>query len=153
MTKKASTNLFSAILYILLGIVLIAFPESALKWAMLVAGIFFLISGVLDLIKKNWMGGIISVIFGIVILVLGWFIIDIVLLVLGILIALKGIVDLINEIKSKKVSVLGVLFPILTVVIGCALVFGNGLDWLIIGVGIFLIVDGVLGLIACLTKK
>ena len=122
MAKKAnSNNLFSAILYILLGIVLVAFPGSALKWAMLAAGIFFLVSGILDLVKKNWAGGIVSVVFGIVILVLGWFVLDIVLLVLGILIAVKGVVDLINELKARKVTVLGILFPVLTILLGCAL--------------------------------
>ena len=154
MAKKANIgNLFSAILYILLGVVLVAFPGRALKWGMLVAGAFFLISGILDLVKKNFAGGLVSVLFGIIILVLGSLVLDIGLLVLGILIALKGIVDLINELKARRVTVLGILFPIITFIIGCALAFGNGFGWLILVVGIFLIVYGVLGLIACVTKK
>ncbi len=149
---KNSANLFSAILYLVLGIVLIAFPGSALSWAMTAAGIIFIVSGILDIIKKNFVGGLVSLVFGIAILVLGWLFAKIVLLILGILIGLKGIVDLINALKASKVTVLGVLFPILTIVLGCALAFGNAIGWIIIVIGAFLIVDGVLGLIACLKK-
>jgi len=149
---KNNSNLFSAILYILLGVVLIAFRDQALGWAMTIAGVFFLVSGILDLVKKNWAGGAVSIIFGIAILLLGWLVMDIVLLVLGILIGVKGIVDLINALKASKVTVLGILFPILTIVLGCALAFGSGVVYVIIVAGALLIVDGVLGLIACLKK-
>ncbi|MBR2432454.1 MAG: DUF308 domain-containing protein, partial [Clostridia bacterium] len=118
MAKKIDSNLFSAILYIIVGILLIVFPGNAISWAMTVAGVVFIVSAILELVKKNWVGGIVSLIIGIAILVLGWLVLDIVLLVLGILIAVKGIVALINELKQKKVTVLGVLFPALTIIAG-----------------------------------
>ena len=152
MAKKVDSGLFSAILYILVGLLLIIFPGTALNWAMTIAGIVFVVSGILELVKKNWTGGAVSILIGVAILVLGWLALGIVLLVLGILIAVKGIVALINELKKKKVTVLGVLFPVLTIVAGIALAFGNGLDWLIIIGGIFLVVDGALGLIEALKK-
>ncbi|MBR6680372.1 MAG: DUF308 domain-containing protein [Clostridia bacterium] len=152
MAKKMDSGLFSAILYIVVGLLLVIFPESALQWAITIAGVVFIVSGILELVKKNWAGGAVSIIIGIAILVLGWLVLDIVLLVLGILIAIKGIVALINELKKKKVTVLGVLFPVLTVVAGIALAFGGALHWLLIIGGIFLIVDGVLGLVEALKK-
>ena len=89
MAKKNNTsNLISAILYILVGVLLIVFKSATLGWAMTIAGVIFIISGVIDLIKKNWMGGAVSLIIGISILVLGWTATKIVLLVLGILIAI-----------------------------------------------------------------
>ena len=154
MAKKNNTsNLISAILYILVGVLLIVFKSATLGWAMTIAGVIFIISGVIDLIKKNWMGGAVSLIIGIAILVLGWLATAIVLLVLGLLIAVKGLVALIEEFRKKKLSVFGILFAILTIIVGLMLAFGNGLDILILLCGIFLIVDGVLGLISAITKK
>ena len=82
MAKKNNTELFSSLLYIALGVLLIVFKEQTLGWAMTIAGIIFIISGALDLIKQNWAGGAVSLIIVIAILVLGWTAAKIVLLVL-----------------------------------------------------------------------
>ena len=91
-------------------------------------------------------------IIGIAILVLGWAAAQIVLLVLGILIAVKGIVALIDVFKQSKKQALDLVFPVLTVVVGIMLAFGNGLDIMIVIVGVLLAIDGVLGLVASLKK-
>ncbi len=147
MAKKSNFGLSSPILCIALGVLLAVFKSQMLNWAMTVAGIVFIVLGAIDLGKRRTVSGAVNLIIGIAILVLGWALTSIVLLVLGVLIAVKGFVDLINVLKSKKKGVLRVLFTILTIILGLALAFGNGLDNLILAVGILLIVDGVLGLI------
>ena len=150
--KNFDTNLFVSILYVILGLLLIIFPGDALKWAMTLAGIFFIVSGILELIKKNWFGGAISLIIGVVILALGWTIIDIVLLVLGILIAIKGIIALINALKKRKKNALSILFAILTIVVGLVLAFGNALTIMVIIAGVLLVINGMLGLMSAIKK-
>lgn len=152
MAKKTNSELFSSLLYIIIGVLLVIFRSQTLGWAMTIAGIIFIVSGVLDLIKKNWAGGAVSLIIGIAILVLGWLATAIVLLVLGILIAIKGIVALINVFKKSEKNALEIVFPILSVVVGVMLAFGNGLDVMIIIVGVLLAIDGVIGLIGSLKK-
>ena len=152
MTKKTNSELFSSVLYIIVGALLVIFRSQTLGWAMTIAGAFFVISGVLDLIKKNWTGGAVSVVIGVAILVLGWLAAKIVLLVLGILIALKGLITLIELLKGKKWNLAELIYPILSVVVGLMLAFGNGLDLMIIIVGILLAVDGVIGLAGSLKK-
>ncbi len=152
MGKKTNSELFSSLLYIVIGALLIIFRSETLGWAMTIAGIFFIVSGVLDLVKKNWTGGAVSLIIGIAILVLGWVATKIVLLVLGILIAIKGIVALIDVLKKQNKNVLEIIFPILSIVVGLMLAFGSGLDIMIIIVGILLAVDGAIGLIGSLKK-
>ena len=152
MASKKNRELFSALLYIVVGVLLVIFRSQTLGWAMTIAGVVFVLSGLLDLVKKNWMSGAISLIIGVAIILLGWFVFEIVLLVLGILIALKGVVALINELKGKKVSVLGLLFPLLTILVGIILAFGNGLDIVILIAGILLTVNGVLGLLESFKK-
>lgn len=152
MAKKSNSELFSSLLYIIIGVLLVIFRSQTLGWAMTIAGIFFVISGILDLVKKNWTGGAVSLVIGIAILILGWAAAQIVLLVLGILIAIKGVVALIDVFKKSKKSILDFLFPVLSVVVGLMLAFGNGLDVMIIIVGVLLAIDGVIGLIGSLKK-
>ena len=152
MANKKNSELFSALLYIIIGVLLVIFRSETLGWAMTIAGIIFVVSGILDLIKKNFAGGAVSLIIGIAILVLGWAAAKIVLLVLGILIAIKGVIALIDAFKKKKTTALDIVFPILTVVVGVMLAIGNGLDIMIIIVGVMLTIDGVLGLINSLKK-
>lgn len=152
MAKKSNTELFSSLLYIIIGVLLMIFRTQTLGWAMTIAGIIFIVSGVLDLIKKNWVGGAVSLIIGIAILVLGWTAAKIVLLVLGILIAIKGILALIGVLKKANKNALEIVFPILSIVVGLMLAFGNGLDVMIIIVGALLTIDGVIGLAGSLKK-
>lgn len=152
MAKKKNSELISALLYIIIGALLVVFKESTLGWAMTIAGIIFIISGVLDLVRQNFAGGAISLIIGIAILVLGWLAVEIVLLVLGILIAVKGVVALLAIFKRKHNNALDVIFPVLTIAVGVMLAFGNGLGMMIMITGILLIIDGILGLIGALKK-
>lgn len=152
MAKKTNSELFSALLYILVGVLLMVFRSQTLGWAMTIAGVIFLVSGALDLVKKNWTGGAVSLIIGIAILALGWLATAIVLLVLGILIAVKGVVALLEVFKKKKMNALDIVFPVLTIVVGVMLAFGNGLDIMILIVGALLAIDGVLGLVGSLKK-
>ena len=150
--KNTNAELFSALLYILIGTLLVIFRSQTLGWAMTIAGVIFVVSGVLELVKKNWTGGAISLIIGIAILVLGWAAAQIVLLVLGVLIAIKGALALIDVLKRRKKNALDLVFPVLTIVVGVLLAVGNGLDIMILIVGILLTIDGVLGLVSALQK-
>ena len=150
--KKTNNELFSSLLYITIGAVLMIFRTQALGWAMTIAGALFIISGALDLIKQNWNSGAISLIIGIAILVLGWLAVEIVILVLGILIAVKGLIALLNVFKKSNRNALDILFPVLSIVVGIMLAFGNGLSYIILIVGALLTIDGVLGLLASLKK-
>jgi len=151
--NKKTTELFSSLLYIVIGVLLVIFRSETLGWAMTIAGIFFIISGALDIFKKNWVGGAFSIIIGVAILVLGWTLTKIVLLVLGILIAVKGLIVLFEVLNKKKKTLPEILYPILSVITGLMLAFGNGLDIMIIVVGILLAIDGVVGLIGALKKS
>ena len=150
--KKTDSALISALLYMVLGVLLIVFRSQMLGIAMTIAGIIFVVSGILEVVKKNWAGGAVSLIIGIAILVLGWVATQIVLLVLGILIALKGIIALVEALGKKRTTLLGVLFPMLTIVVGLMLAFGNGLDILLVICGVLLALDGAIGLLNSLKK-
>ena len=153
MAKKIkNTATFTSILYIVLGVLLAVFRTEALNWAMTIAGAVFVISGILDVLKKNYSSGAISLVIGIAILVLGWLATAIVLLVLGILIAVKGVVALLEVLKAKNPNALDVLFPALSIALGLMIAFGNGASLVILIAGVLLAIDGALGLIGSLKK-
>jgi uncharacterized membrane protein HdeD (DUF308 family) len=153
MAKKSNSALISALLYILVGVLLVVFKTATIGWMMTIVGALFVVFGILDLVKSNWGSGAVSLIIGIAILVLGWIVTEIVLLVLGILIALKGLVALIDACRASRKNIVDFIFAILTVVIGVMIAFGNGLEILIVIAGVMLIVDGILGLIGSVAKK
>ncbi len=147
MAKKTKLNISSPILYLILGILLMIFKAQMLSWAVTIAGIAFVIMGVVDIINKRTKSGIINVALGAIILVVGWTLLGIVLLVLGILIAAKGVMDLLDVLKSKKRNALGIVFAAFTIAIGVALAFGDVLGNLIWVIGLLLVIDGALGLL------
>ena len=57
-----------------------------------------------------------------------------------------------EALKKRKTTVLDILFPVLTIAVGVMLAFGNGLDIMILIVGVLLMVDGILGLLNTLKK-
>ena len=152
MATKKNSELFSSLLYIAIGILLAIYQDRIIDWAIFVVGAIFIVFGILDVIKKNYTGGAISLIIGIAIILLGGLFKDIVFTVLGILIAVKGIVALIDAFKKSNKNALDLVFPVLTTVVGLLLAFGNGVDIMILIVGILLAIDGVIGLIGAMKK-
>lgn len=147
MAKKSNNNFSSPVLYIILGILLAIFRGGALNWAMTIAGIAFVVMGILDIVRGRLANGIGNIVIGAVIILLGNLVLGIVLLVLGIMIAVKGVSELIKVMKKSKKGILEIVFPVITIIVGIGLAFGNMLGDLILIIGILLIVDGVLGLL------
>ena len=147
MAKKQSLSISSPLLYIILGALLVLFKDQMLGWAMTIAGIFFIVMGVLDVLKKNLSSGLVNLFIGVAIIAAGWLIAGIVLLVLGLFIAFRGVMDLLAVLKLKSKGLMKFLSPVLTIIIGLALAFGNGVGIIITVVGVLLILDGVLALL------
>ena len=147
MAKKSNVNFSSPVIYIILGVLLAIFRGGALNWAMTIAGIVFVAMGILDIVGGRLATGIGNIVIGAIIIILGNLVLGIVLLVLGIMIALKGISELIQVMKKSKKGILEIVFPVITIIVGIGLAFGNMLGDLILIIGILLIVDGVLGLL------
>ena len=154
MANKNNSELFTSLLYILIGVLLIVFRAETLGWAMTIAGVFFIVSGILDLVKRNLIGGAVSLAIGITILVLGWVAIKIVLFALGLLIAIKGIVTLISVLTAKRKNALMIVFPAISILAGLilALAFESVINIALIVVGVLLAIDGVVGLLSALKK-
>lgn len=153
MAKKIdfkNSELLSSIILILVGVLLAIFRDNVLQWLMTAVGAVFIVLGVLDVVKKNWVNGAVSIIIGAAIVVLGWTLTSIVLIVLGVLLAIKSIISLYEIVKSKKKNVMELVYAIAGIFLGVMLAFGNLLSILILIAGILLVIDGILGLVGAL---
>ena len=149
MAKKQSFNLSSPLLYIILGALLFIFGLELIGLLMTIAGIFFVVMGIVYLVRRRVVSGVVNLVIAAIIIYLGWAIGEIVLTILGIIIVAKGVLDLFSLLKHKRVNVLNVIFVVLTVAIGLMLAVSPSgfLQTAMKIAGALLIVDGILGLI------
>ncbi|MBQ3041296.1 MAG: DUF308 domain-containing protein [Clostridia bacterium] len=154
MLKKIGNNeLFSSILYIVVGVLLAIFQSETLKWVMIAVGVLFIVTGVLELVKKNWAGGAISLVIGIALVALCWAVLWLALIILGVLIAVKGVIALIDVIKRGMKNALELVFPILAIIVGIGIAFGPLANIIILIAGILLAINGIIGLVGALKSK
>ena len=64
-TIRTPSDIYTSLLYVIVGVLLIIFRNQMLGWAMTISGVFFIVSGILDVLKKNYTGGAISLVVGI----------------------------------------------------------------------------------------
>ena len=148
-SKKFNSNFTSALMYIILGVLFCVFRAGVLDWLMTIAGVLFIVFGILDLVKGATTSGIINLAIGAVILLGGWFFLEVVLIVFGILLAVKGAIALINSLKALNKSIFDIVFSALTVAVGIMLTVSEWalMDWFFVVMGVLFIVDGVLELL------
>ena len=149
--KKASSDaLVMAILYIVIGILFIAFRSALLNWMLTVTGVLAIAYGIYLIVKKQLVLGIIFVAVGIALILGGWLFLEIALIVLGVVLIIYGAKDLVSLLQAKgKTPVFPVLVACLTILAGILLVVSKWafLDWFFIVIGAILIVDGIFALI------
>ena len=149
--KQSSTDaIIMAILYIVIGILFIAFRSALLNWMLTATGILAIAYGIYLIVKKQLVLGIIFAVVGVVLILGGWLFLTIVLIILGVLLIVYGVKDLVELLQAKgKTPVIPVLVACLTIIAGILLVVSKWafLDWFFIVIGALLIVDGVLALI------
>ncbi len=158
---KKTSQLISAIMTLVLGILFLILKDGVIGIAITVFGVVLIITAILELFRKNFVSGILKAVLGIAVLTVGWLLLDIAMLVIGIVLLVYGILELIKRIVAifKKqngkfwATVIGFINPIVCIIAAAALIWGNFLDTAIIVAGVLLIVDGLLALIEALASK
>ena len=144
-SSKSTNNLVYALLYIIMGVLFIAFKGGMLNVLLTIIGALFIVSGIIVYVtKKDLLSALISVAIGIVIILGGWLFLKLVLIIFGVLFIIKGIVDLVQSFQRKNFA--GILGAVITILIGGLLIGLNWLahDWLYIVIGVVLIANGAM---------
>ena len=160
--KKLKTNvIISSALCIVIGIVLVIWPDLTMEIACLAIGAVLLIAGIMRLItyftaRDGSVYSQLNLIFGIVLIVVGALILwqwdkvlEIVPIIVGIVIVIHGINDLRQTLALHKNEYdkwwVALILGLLTVILGVLLILNPfaALDTVVILIGIFLIFDGI----------
>ena len=151
---KITSNLITAILTIVIGVLFVALKGGVIGIAMTVLGVGLIVWAVLDIIDKNNTSGIIKLVAGIVVIVFGWTLASIVLYVMAALLLVYAIYQLYELVTNKVKDVVKFIEPGVMALIAILLLFNQGgtIAWVFIVAGIFLIVEGALALMNCIKK-
>lgn len=160
--KKLKTNvMISSILCIIIGIVLVIWPDLTMEIACLAIGAVLLIVGIMRLAayftaRDGSVYSQVNLIFGIVLIVVGALILwqwdkvlEIVPIIVGIIIVIHGISDLRQAFTLHKNEYekwwVALILGLLTVILGVLLILNPfaALDTVVMLIGIFLIFDGI----------
>lgn len=154
--KISLNKILFPIVMLLSGILMIIFRSNMFNIALYIVGALFIVSGIITLVKKEFIPGVINLVIGIVIILLGSILLNIAILTIGILLLVVGVVNLVNLIINKKNEILSYVAPIIMLLIGGLLVFGNFysfVDIILLCAGICLIIYAVYQLLLILTYK
>ncbi|MBO4573493.1 MAG: DUF308 domain-containing protein [Clostridia bacterium] len=156
MAAKRSINweeLLTAAVYILIGILFIVLKRDFLNLILTVAGVLFIVLGIINVIRGDLIPGIIDIAIGAIIILGGWLFVEIILIVFGVLLVVKGVMDFLAA--YKPFSFWGVLLAVLTAVFGVLLIVEKWVivDWYYIILGVIFVISGTISLVGTLLGK
>ena len=141
--KIKQNKLIQALITIAVGALLVIWKTGVISLAITAIGVYFIVIGILDLVhKKDQTTAIIKIVIGAVAVLLAWLLTQVAIIVLGVIIVLNGVSQILEIFNSnvKYVKLVDNIIlwaaPVLSVIAGLFIIFGNGLDWAFIVFGI-----------------
>lgn len=161
MKSQSRNQLIAAILMTLLGILFIVLKNEVIRVGMTVLGVMLLVQALFDVIGKQYIPAAIKAVIGVLVIVLGWVFVKVAIYIMAAVLLIYAILQLVMVIRalpatnSTLAKILGFVQPVIYLVISCCLLFNQGgtMSWVFIISGIFLIIQGVLALIASLVNN
>ncbi len=151
MNLKSQTSI-AGILYIIFGILCIAFRGGIISFAGICLGAAFLVFGIVNIIREELPVGIVLAIIGVVILLAGKFFIAALFYIVAVILILTGIQRLYVFFKTRAVndSILRPegIRPIVLIIVGLLfLIYQRGtISIIFVAIGILFIVTGILAI-------
>ena len=145
-------NTVSAIIYIIVGLLLIVKKGSIIGLAIDLIGLAAIIMAIIDLMGHKTHSAIVKGVVGVCILVFGWMFVNLALYILGAAIIIMGLIkisNITNTVYTGGQKFVACLKPGVTVLAGLCLLFnpGGAISWMFIATGGLLIANGALELI------
>lgn len=157
-TKK-SNDFLTAVALIVIGALFVIYKGGIISIAMSLIGITLIVLGIIDIIRKSVASGVVKLVFAALVMLAGWLLVELALYILGAFLLIAGVMQLLalTKVKIKKITlpvVMRFAQPIIYILIGICLFFNQGgaISWVFTVSGIFLIIDGIVGIIGALDK-
>lgn len=155
--KFRGNEVLTAAMLIVIGCLFMIYKGGVISIAMSLIGVTLLALGIIDLLKGHSFGGVIKLVFSLLVLLCGWLFIKLALYILGAILLVLGVMDLsrLSGVKMKKISLpllMHLIQPIIYILIAICLFFNQGgaISWVFTVSGLFLIIDGIVGLVGAL---
>ena len=157
--NNKSNELLTAIALILIGGLFIIYKGEVISIAMSLIGITLVVLGIIDILRARVFSGVVKLVFAALVVLAGWLFVTLALYVLGAFLLIAGITQLIaiSKLKIKKLTLPAVMHiaqPVIYILVAICLFFNQGgaISWVFILSGVFLILDGIAGIIGALDK-
>jgi uncharacterized membrane protein HdeD (DUF308 family) len=157
--SNKSNELLTAIALILIGGLFIIYKGEVISIAMSLIGITLVVLGIIDILRARVFSGVVKLVFAALVVLAGWLFVTLALYVLGAFLLIAGITQLIaiSKLKIKKLTLPAIMHiaqPVIYILVAICLFFNQGgaISWVFILSGVFLILDGIAGIIGALDK-
>jgi uncharacterized membrane protein HdeD (DUF308 family) len=157
--SNKSNELLTAIALIIIGGLFIIYKGEVISIAMSLIGITLVVLGIIDILRARVFSGVVKLVFAALVVLAGWLFVTLALYVLGAFLLIAGITQLIaiSKLKIKKLTLPAVMHiaqPVIYILVAICLFFNQGgaISWVFILSGVFLILDGIAGIIGALDK-
>ena len=157
--SNKSNELLTAIALILIGGLFIIYKGEVISIAMSLIGITLVVLCIIDILRARVFSGVVKLVFAALVVLAGWLFVTLALYVLGAFLLIAGITQLIaiSKLKIKKLTLPAVMHiaqPVIYILVAICLFFNQGgaISWVFILSGVFLILDGIAGIIGALDK-
>ncbi len=149
----------TAIALIVIGLLFMIYKGGIISIAMSLIGATLIVLGILDILHNRTTIGIIKLVLAALVMLAGWLFIKLALYILGAFLLVAGITQLrsVLSVKYKKVTlpvVMHVMQPVIYILVAICLFFNQGgaISWVFTVSGIFLIIDGVAGILGAMER-
>ena len=122
-------------------------------------GATLIVLGILDILHNRTTIGIIKLVLAALVMLAGWLFIKLALYILGAFLLVAGITQLrsVLSVKYKKITlpvVMHIAQPVIYILVAICLFFNQGgaISWVFTVSGIFLIIDGVAGILGAMER-
>ena len=151
--NKDYSDIVNALLFIVIGVLFIVLKRGSLEWILRVAGILFIVRGVLELMAGLIFPAAISLILGVALVFGSWLFMTIILIVFGVLMIIEGLSGALKTFRPLRL--IPFLFCIAEIVVGVMLVLGQWItvDIFYVVLGVLFIVSGVIDLVSGVKVK
>ena len=160
MKKRIGNEILTAVALILIGLMFMIYKGGIISIAMSLIGVTLIVLGVLDIIRKLVVSGVIKIVFALLVFAAGWLFVTLALYILGAFLLVAGISELykLSKVKIKKYTlpvIMHIVQPIIYILVAITLFFNQGgaLSWVFTVSGLFLMIDGAVGLVGAFDKK
>lgn len=160
MKKIKGNEILTAVALIVIGALFMIYKSEIISIAMSLIGFTLIALGVIDIVRSFTVSGVVKIVLGLLVLLAGWMFVAIALYILGAFLLVAGVSELLalTKVKIKKITLpvaMHIAQPVIYILVAICLFFNQGgaLSWVFTVSGLFLMLDGAVGLVGAFSDK